>query len=153
MKAAPSYRRFGSASMMLPILAAACVQSEPASPPPVASLSPETPVAVSGGKIQGAVSNLDPEVMSFMGLPFAAPPVGNLRWRPPEPVVAWDGVRDTTAPGPICQQGEELEQVRLVMERAHPDCSTCAVCARLDLPLYAGAADPDGCEARLAPCG
>ena len=118
MKSAPLYRRFGSASMMLLILAAACVQPEPASPPSVASLSPEVPVAVSGGKIQGAVSNLDPEVMSFMGLPFAAPPVGNLRWRPPEPVVAWDGVRDTTAPGPICQQGEELEQVRLVMQRA-----------------------------------
>ena len=88
--------------MMLPILTAACVQSGPAFPSPVASLSPEPLVAVSGGKIQGAASNRDPDVMSFMGLPFAAPPVGNLRWRSPEPVVAWDGVRDAIAPGPVC---------------------------------------------------
>ena len=43
--------------------------------------------------------------MAFKGIPFAAPPVGDLRWRPPEPVVAWDGVRHATAPGPVCMQG------------------------------------------------
>ncbi len=67
-------------------------------------------MTVTGGQIQGAVSDTDPDVMAFKGIPFAAPPVGDLRWRPPEPVVAWDGVRDATAPGPICMQPGTQEQ-------------------------------------------
>src|SRR5262249_19100970 len=35
---------------------------------------------------------------------FAAPPVGDLRWRPPQPVARWRAVRDAGAPGPICLQ-------------------------------------------------
>ncbi|HEX2591777.1 MAG TPA: carboxylesterase family protein [Rhizomicrobium sp.] len=40
----------------------------------------------------------------FKGVPFAAPPVGPLRWRAPQPVAAWSGVRQTTAFGPACMQ-------------------------------------------------
>jgi para-nitrobenzyl esterase len=48
-------------------------------------------VSVTGGKIQGrAVEN----GAVFKGVPFAAPPVGDLRWKPPMPVKAWTGVRD-----------------------------------------------------------
>ncbi len=40
----------------------------------------------------------------FMGVPFAKPPVGSLRWRAPERVVRWTGVRDATRPSAICYQ-------------------------------------------------
>ena len=40
----------------------------------------------------------------FKGIPFAAPPVGDLRWNPPQPVKNWDGVREATQFGPRCMQ-------------------------------------------------
>ena len=43
-------------------------------------------------------------VDEFLGLPYAAPPTGNLRWRSPAPPAAWDGVRDATQFGPSCPQ-------------------------------------------------
>ena len=43
-------------------------------------------------------------VYSFLGLPYAAPPTGNLRWRPPQSAAAWSGVRDATQFGPSCPQ-------------------------------------------------
>src|SRR6185295_12088179 len=39
------------------------------------------------------------------GIPFAAPPVGELRWRPPQPVARWTGVRQATEYGANCMQG------------------------------------------------
>jgi para-nitrobenzyl esterase len=43
-------------------------------------------------------------VDEFLGLPYAAPPTGNLRWRPPAPPAAWGGIRDATQFGPSCPQ-------------------------------------------------
>jgi para-nitrobenzyl esterase len=44
-------------------------------------------------------------VRVFRGIPFAAPPTGDLRWREPQPAVPWPGVRKATAFGQRCQQG------------------------------------------------
>src|SRR5579863_3429935 len=43
-------------------------------------------------------------VREFKGIPFAAPPVGDLRWQPPQPVKNWTGVRQATGFGPRCMQ-------------------------------------------------
>ncbi len=45
-------------------------------------------------------------VTAYLGVPFAAPPVGDLRWRPPQPVAHWDGVRKADHFGTSCMQSE-----------------------------------------------
>jgi para-nitrobenzyl esterase len=56
---------------------------------------------VEGGVVAGVESD---GVRIFKGLPYAAPPVGDLRWRPPQPVVPWSGVRDASQYGAECPQ-------------------------------------------------
>ena len=46
----------------------------------------------------------DPSITAFKGIPFAAPPVGDLRWRAPQPAKSWEGVKDATKFGPIPPQ-------------------------------------------------
>src|SRR5580692_5190076 len=58
-------------------------------------------VRIDGGLVRGASAT---GVDSFLGLPYAAPPMGNLRWRPPQPASSWTGVRDATQFGPGCPQ-------------------------------------------------
>jgi para-nitrobenzyl esterase len=52
----------------------------------------QQPVKVRGGLVSG-VPGRDASVLAFKGIPFAAPPVGELRWREPEPVMPWSGIR------------------------------------------------------------
>ncbi len=63
---------------------------------------PPTPQAsVTGGVVSGV---RDRDVVSFKAIPFAAPPVGDLRWRPPQPVKPWRGVRPGDRYGALCEQ-------------------------------------------------
>ncbi|WAL63811.1 carboxylesterase family protein [Amycolatopsis cynarae] len=58
-------------------------------------------VEVRDGALRGVVSG---DHRTFSGIPFAAPPVGDRRWRAPAPVTHWRGVRDATEPGNRCPQ-------------------------------------------------
>ena len=58
-------------------------------------------VRTTPGTLRGAV---DGGIATFKGVPYAAPPVGERRFRPPAPVESWDGVRDALAYGPSCPQ-------------------------------------------------
>ncbi len=64
--------------------------------------APPSVVRVDGGQVQGVA---DDGVASYKGIPFAAPPVGDLRWRPPQPVAPWAGVRQAAELGADCMQG------------------------------------------------
>jgi para-nitrobenzyl esterase len=65
------------------------------------SASPAGPVKVSGGMVQG---EMEGDIAVFRGVPFAAPPVGDLRWKAPAPVKTWSGVKQTTTFAPACMQ-------------------------------------------------
>lgn len=62
-----------------------------------------SPVKVDSGLITGGVGD-DPSVRVYKGIPFAAPPVGNLRWKPPVPVAPWQGVKTADQFSPSCMQ-------------------------------------------------
>jgi para-nitrobenzyl esterase len=60
------------------------------------------PVKVEGGLVQGTIED---GLTVYRGIPFAAPPAGDLRWRAPQPAAKWDGVRETVRFAPSCMQG------------------------------------------------
>jgi para-nitrobenzyl esterase len=94
-------------SCLLAIPAATRAQEAPRGP---RNLPPESPagaqltraVRIAGGLIQGTVAPSG--VRTFRGIPFAAPPVGERRWKPPQPAAGWKGVRRATRFGPRCMQ-------------------------------------------------
>jgi para-nitrobenzyl esterase len=61
------------------------------------------PVRLDAGRIRGTETEVE-GIRVFKGIPFAAPPVGALRWRMPQPVETWSGVRDASEFGNICIQ-------------------------------------------------
>jgi para-nitrobenzyl esterase len=60
-------------------------------------------VVTSTGAVSGRLSG---DVSEYLGVPYAQPPVGALRWRAPEPVACWAGVRPATTFGTVCTQLE-----------------------------------------------
>ncbi len=64
----------------------------------------DEPVRIESGAIQGARAGDDRSVRVYKGIPYAAPPVGTLRWRPPQPVAGWNDVRACTKFSPTCPQ-------------------------------------------------
>jgi para-nitrobenzyl esterase len=85
------------------LLVAAIALGGCAAPQPVAVNESAPMVDTAAGQISGTT---DRGVRSFLGIPYAAPPVGALRWRPPEPAAAWDGVRTAADYGQSCMQNQ-----------------------------------------------
>lgn len=61
------------------------------------------PVQIEQGKVAGS-TGFSPEVRVYRGIPYALPPVGSLRWAPPQPAAAWQGVRQAASFGNDCPQ-------------------------------------------------
>ncbi len=82
--------------MLIHALTALSLMTTPVSDPDI-----HPRVTVEQGALEGrSASGID----AFKGVPFAAPPVGSLRWRPPQAAASWEGVRDASLPGAICIQ-------------------------------------------------
>ncbi len=76
-------------------------------------------ISTKSGKVRGTTEG---DVHVFKGIPFAAPPVGEFRWRPPQPVTPWDGVRDAKEFGPTCAQSGWGGAPGTIVEGSSEDC-------------------------------
>lgn len=65
--------------------------------------APKTPAIVTeSGPLKGIING---NITEFLGIPYAAPPIGSMRWRPPQSFGRWHGVLDASAFGSVCTQG------------------------------------------------
>jgi para-nitrobenzyl esterase len=63
------------------------------------------PIKIDTGYISGTlIGDVDSPVRAYRGIPYAAPPVGDLRWKPPQPASPWDGIRQCTEFSKVCPQ-------------------------------------------------
>ncbi len=86
------------------------------------------------GKVHGKTIN-ESKVKAFMGLPYAAPPIGDLRWKAPQHAAKWKGERDATKYGARCAQGRVFDDMVFQDAGENEDC--------LFLNVYAPAASND----------
>src|SRR5579859_1580922 len=73
------------------------------------------------GKAHGKTIN-DGKVRAWLGLPYAAPPVGELRWKAPQPAAKWKGERDATKYAPHCAQNKVFEDMIFQDDGPSEDC-------------------------------
>ena len=78
-------------------------------------------VRVERGKIHGKLIN-DGAVRAFLGIPYAAPPVGPKRWAPPQPALQWKGVMDASQYGQRCMQGHVFADMLFQDPATSEDC-------------------------------
>ena len=70
----------------------------------LASCSDSNPVlTIEGGRVIG-VQTPTKGIIAYKGIPFAAPPVGNLRWKEPQPIVPWEGIKEAKTYGAAAEQ-------------------------------------------------
>ncbi|HEX5183742.1 MAG TPA: carboxylesterase family protein [Allosphingosinicella sp.] len=78
-------------------------------------------VSVESGKLEGAVQG-SPSILIFRGIPFAAPPTGDLRWAEPKPVARRSGIRQAIAFGPRCMQRPIFADMMFRATKVAEDC-------------------------------
>ena len=77
-------------------------------------------VTIAQGRVSGTTNK---GVLTFKGIPYAAPPVRKLRWRPPVPAPRWPDVREASAFGPVCPQAP-VTWAGHDLDRTSEDCLT-----------------------------
>ncbi len=92
-----------------------------------------SPVKTESGLVSGT-TDASGLVRIYKGIPYAAPPVGDLRWRAPEPVAPWTGVRQATEFGPSCPQADRPTGPGERLGRTSEDCLTLNVWAPASPP-------------------
>lgn len=107
-------------TLLVPAIAMASLVAgfAPIATQPDSAICPE--VRTGAGALCGL--RLESGSVAFLGVPYAAPPVGELRWRPPEPVPLWEGIREATSLAPACPQPSfQVEFHRRVARRLGGD--------------------------------
>lgn len=96
----------GVAAAGLLTVSTASWSQAPSNAPPAApaDAKPSAVIKVKSGQLRGYQSG---EVAVYQGIPYAAPPVGDLRWRAPKAAASWSGVRDASKPGAACFAAED----------------------------------------------
>src|SRR5688572_5743031 len=89
--------------------------------PAAAPAQATEPVKTTGGLVKGTTI-ADGKIGVYKTIPYAAPPVGELRWQAPRPAAPWPGVRQATEFGPRCQQGQIFADI--VFKELSEDCLT-----------------------------
>ena len=77
-------------------------------------------VRTANGSVEGVA--LGAGISTFRGIPFAAPPIGELRWKLPQPAAHWQGVRAATRFGPQCMQARVFADMVFRSEGTSEDC-------------------------------
>src|SRR5436190_5973858 len=83
--------------------------------------SAQTRVAVDAGTLEGRVDSTS-RALVFEGIPYAAPPVGALRWQAPQPVAHWPGVRAANQLGHNCMQHQPYGDIHADVAGKSEDC-------------------------------
>lgn len=131
------FRRFSTTlvvSIGLTMWTASVTSAGGASAPSVYDAGTDV-VQVSGGSV-AATRDSGPDIRTFKAIPFAAPPIGDLRWQPPQPVIPWNGVRRADNFSPPCTQpgGDPRAIFYLSSEVSSENC--------LYLNVWTGASSP-----------
>lgn len=92
--------------LWLPIFVLCCVSFAAAQSQP--QTDSRLLVTIDSGTVEGAHFGSAPDEVMFLGIPFVAPPTGERRWKPPQPVEKWRGTREAISFGPACPQSDEL---------------------------------------------
>ena len=112
-----------------------------------------------GTRLATSTAAAAPPVDAYLGIPYATPPIGALRWQPPKPAARWSGVRKADAFGPRCMQQPLFADMKFRSPRIDEDCLTLNVWtpagtkpgAKLPVLFYihgGGAIAGDGSELR-----